>query len=100
MKSKAPQGNPVRFAFHICLNNASRLRIALEGGMQDARLHRAYLAFDTGQEQEALVQLKLYLAWCVERRRDTCRGCGQVRGEGARLLTCSGKSWMMRHVRD
>ena len=24
MKSKAPQGNPVRFAFHICLNNASR----------------------------------------------------------------------------
>jgi hypothetical protein len=24
VKSKAPQGNPVRFAFHICLNNASR----------------------------------------------------------------------------
>jgi hypothetical protein len=67
------------------------LRIALEGGHQTAHLQLAYLAFDTGQEEASLGHLKRYLAWCVETGRNTCRGCGQVRGEDAEMLTCSGK---------
>ena len=67
------------------------LRIALEGGKQNARLQLSYLAFDSGLEEEALAHLKLYLAKCVKQGRDECRGCFQVRGEDAQMLTCSGK---------
>jgi tetratricopeptide (TPR) repeat protein len=67
------------------------LRIALDGGFPQAHLQLAYLAFDTGQEEEALAQLKLYLSWCVERGRGNCRGCGQTRDEDSQMLTCGGK---------
>ena len=67
------------------------LQIALEGGVQDAHLQLAHVAFDTGQEEEALGHLMRYLAWCVEKGRNACRGCEQVRGEDAQMLTCGGK---------
>jgi hypothetical protein len=66
------------------------LRIALEGGLSRTHLQLARLMFDTGREQGALFHLKLYLAWCMEGARGECKGCGQVRGEDAPMLKCSG----------
>jgi hypothetical protein len=63
------------------------LQIVLDrGGVQ-----MSYLAFDTGQEEESLSHLKLYRKCCLEDGRDQCRGCEQVRGEDAQMLTCGGK---------
>ena len=71
------------------------LQIALEGGVQDAHLQLAHVAFDTGQEEEALGHLMRYLAWRVEQGRNACRtcwrACEQVRGEDAQMLVCGGK---------
>jgi tetratricopeptide (TPR) repeat protein len=67
------------------------LQIALDAGREQAHLQLAHLAFDTGQEEAALSHLRRYLTWCVKNGRDTCRGCGQVRGGDAKMLMCSGK---------
>ena len=66
------------------------LQIALDGRIMTAGLHLARLAFDTGQEDQALAHLKDYLGWCVTRGRDWCAGCHQRRGGDAPMLRCSG----------
>jgi tetratricopeptide (TPR) repeat protein len=89
-----------------CLNDKVReaenwLQAALQGGYSFARLHLAHLTFDAGQEDTALVYLKEHLSWCVEKGRDWCDGCQQLRGhlpaavcarltDSTPMLTCSG----------
>jgi hypothetical protein len=67
----------------------------VDGGHAFAKLHLvmhlAHLTrFDAGQEDAALAHLKEHLSWRVQRGRDICAGCGQTRGEGTPMLTCSG----------
>jgi tetratricopeptide (TPR) repeat protein len=69
------------------------LQAALDGGggtTMDARLHLARLTFEAGQKDSALVYLKEHLSWSVQRGRDWCGGCDQLRGEDTQMLTCSG----------
>ena len=66
------------------------LQTALFLGRTAARLHLARLAFDAGSEDTALAHLQAYLSWCVERGRNWCAGCYQMRGEDAQMLTCGG----------
>ena len=66
------------------------LKISLNMGHIIARLHLAYLAFDAGQEDNALAYLHDYLRTCMERGRNKCAGCCQQRGEDAPMLTCGG----------
>ena len=63
---------------------------ALDWGDKRSLLHLAYLAFNTGHEEQALGHLKKYLSWIVERGRTWCIGCGQRRGQATPMLTCSG----------
>ena len=55
-------------------------------------LHLSFLAFDTGEEEEALDRLKQYLQAQVDSARSRCRGCFQQRGDDAPMLTCGGCS--------
>ena len=81
-----------------CLDDRVReaakwLQAALDGGggtTMDARLHLARLTFEAGQKDSALVYLKEHLSWSVQRGRDWCGGCDQLRGEDTPMLTCSG----------
>jgi tetratricopeptide (TPR) repeat protein len=87
-----PRSHPSASA---CLNDKVReaakwLQAALDGGREFAQLHLAYITFEAGQDDAALVHLKEHLSWRVQRGRDTCAGCGQKRGEDAPMLTCSG----------
>ena len=66
------------------------LQTGLDLGHTMARLHLAHLAFDAGQEDNALAHLHDYLRTCVERGRNQCHGCLQTRGEDAPMLTCGG----------
>jgi hypothetical protein len=66
------------------------LQTALALGRTAARLHLARLAFDAGPEDTALARLQDYLSWYVERGRNMCDGCYQMRGEDAQMLTCGG----------
>ena len=59
---------------------------------ESAQLHLSFLAFDTGEEEEALVLLKKYLQAQVDSARSFCRGCCQQRGDDAPMLTCGGCS--------
>jgi len=59
---------------------------------ESAQLHLAFLAFDTGEEEEALVLLKKYLQAQVDSAHSYCRGCCQQRGDDAPMLTCGGCS--------
>ena len=69
---------------------AKWLQAAFDGGHKSARLHLAHLAFTAGEEDTALARLKEHLSWCVQDGRDTCAGCGQVRGVETQMLTCGG----------
>ena len=51
---------------------AEWLQAAFEGGHAFAELHQAHLAFNAGQEDEALAHLREHLTWRVEQGRDTC----------------------------
>ena len=78
-----------------CLDDRVReaaqwLQAALDSGHPFAKLHLAHLAFDAGLQEAALAHLKEHLSWRVQRGRDTCAGCGQTRGKGTPMLTCSG----------
>ena len=71
------------------------LRLAQTHGFVEnelARLHLSFLAFDTGEEEEALDRLKQYLQSQVDSARSFCRGCCQQRGDDAPMLTCGGCS--------
>ena len=57
-----------------------------------ALLHLAFLAFDTGEKEEALDRLKQYLQAEVDSARSYCRGCMLQRGDDVPMLTCSGCS--------
>ena len=59
---------------------------------ESALLHLSFLAFDTGEEEEALDRLKQYLQAQVDGARSYCKGCGQQRGDDAPMLTCGGCS--------
>merc|ERR1711865_837787 len=59
---------------------------------ESALLHLSFLAFDTGEEEEALDRLKQYLQAQVDGARSFCRGCWQKRGDDAPMLTCGGCS--------
>jgi hypothetical protein len=62
-----------------------------DGCLKFAKLHLAYLTLRCGTRgDEALAHLKEHLSWCVLQERDTCAGCGQMRGEDTPMLTCSG----------
>jgi hypothetical protein len=78
-----------------CLNDrvleaTKWLQAAYDGGALFAQLHLAQLTFDSGEEDTALAYLKEHLSRLVQRGRDTCAGCGQLRCEGTPMLTCSG----------
>lgn len=66
------------------------LQIALDLGHTNAHLHLARLAFDAGDEHNALEHLRGYLSWSVEQKPNWCSGCGQTRGLDAPMLTCGG----------
>ena len=71
------------------------LRLAQTHGFvenESALLHLSFLAFDTGEEEEALDRLKQYLQAQVDSARSFCRGCCQQRGDDAPMLTCGGCS--------
>ena len=73
------------------MRRQSGSRLPSDGGDPFAKLHLAHLTyFEAGQEDAALAHLKEHLSWRVQRRRDTCDGCGQTRGEATPMLTCSG----------
>lgn len=75
----------------VCAVEAKNwLQIALDGGERPAQLHLSLLAFDLGQQSEALASLKEYLSWRVEVGRSMCDGCGQTRCEDVPMLVCSG----------
>ena len=61
---------------------------------EHALLHLSFLAFDTGEEEEALDRLKQYLQSQVDsdHARSYCKGCDQKRGDDAPMLTCGGCS--------
>ena len=98
---------PCHSSASACLNDnrvrqaQNWLQTALLGGYSFARLHLAHLTFIAGQEDTALEYLKEHLSWCVEKGRDWCDGCQQLRGhlpaavcarltEATPMLTCSG----------
>jgi tetratricopeptide (TPR) repeat protein len=69
--------------------SAKWLQDALDFGLRFSRLQMALLAFDAGVQDAALKHLKEHLSWRVKQGRNTCAGCGQTRGEGTPMLTCS-----------
>jgi len=75
------------------LKNALRMaQICGFGEQENALVHLSFLAFDTGEEEQALDYLKQYLQVQVDGAGSHCRGCDQVRGDDAPMLTCSGCS--------
>jgi len=66
------------------------LQTALDFGYATASMHLARLAFDVCSEDTALGHLHTYLSWCVERGRNQCAGCDQIRDEDTQMLTCGG----------
>jgi len=76
------------------LRTALRLALTHDFGFEQEStlLHLSFLAFDTGEEEEALDRLKQYLQAQVDRARSRCGGCGQQRGDDAPMLTCGGCS--------
>ena len=70
------------------------LSVSLEYGILNLRLSclvsLALLAFETGDEKDALSFLSQYLDTLVGVGRGGCVGCGQGRHKGTPMLTCSG----------
>jgi tetratricopeptide (TPR) repeat protein len=64
------------------------LELALKYRQDFARLHLAYLAFDSGDEDAALAHLKAHLSWFVQEGHGECAGCGQTRSEDTPMLKC------------
>ena len=70
------------------------LSVSFEYGILNLRLScmvsLALLAFEMGDEQDALSFLSQYLDTLVDLGRSRCVGCGQERHKGTPMLTCSG----------
>jgi tetratricopeptide (TPR) repeat protein len=63
--------------------------IAMQGGFLDVQLQLAHIAFEEGEQDQALEHFTKYLISCSESARTLCRGCWQRRGD-VQLLTCGG----------
>ena len=89
-QAPGPHSHSSAFASSLAFSAAKWLHDALDGGHKFSKLHLANHTFNAGQEDAALAHLKEFLSWLVKQGRDICAGCGQMRGEDAPMLTCSG----------
>ena len=90
-QAPGPRSHPSASA---CLNDKVReaskwLQAALDGGREFAQLHLAYITFEAGQDDAALVHLKEHLSWRVQRGRPPVRGAiDRVRRLASQRVEC------------